>query len=191
MLTEKIMYVDTEATALHNGAIIQLSGIIEINGEVKKEFNFFVKPHKGASIQQEALKITNSTEKQIFGYPDPREVKDYFESMMSEFVDKYDRDDKFILVGYNTNFDLNMLIDFYKQQGDTTLSYWFDYRHTIDIHELLKLLQFKNRIPIFKNNKLGNVCKELNILENTNKLHDSLEDVRVTREVAKKLLKLF
>ena len=51
----KILYLDTETTGITaNSAVIQFAGIIEIDGEVKEEFNIRCKPHKDADISEKA-----------------------------------------------------------------------------------------------------------------------------------------
>ena len=46
MELKKILYIDTETGGVdfQNSALIQLSGIIEIDGIEQERFNFYVKP---------------------------------------------------------------------------------------------------------------------------------------------------
>ena len=54
---KKLLYFDTETTGLdpvRNG-IIQIAGIIVIDGEVKEEFNIKMQPHENDEITQRRI----------------------------------------------------------------------------------------------------------------------------------------
>ena len=62
----RILYVDVETTGLVPGKndIIQLSGLIEIDKEIKEEFNFKLKPLREENIQQQALDVQKRTKEE-------------------------------------------------------------------------------------------------------------------------------
>ena len=75
----KLCYIDCETTGTdpYKAGIIQLSGIIEINGEVKEEFNYHITPFAMDTIDDKALEITGFKKEELFTDPrfaDPRIV---------------------------------------------------------------------------------------------------------------------
>ena len=104
----KLLFYDLETTGIkywRNG-IHQISGEIVIDGEVKERFNFRVCPHPQSTIDEEALRVCGVTKEQIQAYPPMHIVYKQFIDMLSKYVDRYDKKDKFFLVGYNNaSFD--------------------------------------------------------------------------------------
>ena len=94
----KLLFFDLETTGTQadKHGIHQLSGSIVINGEVKEKFDLRVQPHPGAVIEQGALDVAGVTQEQIMAYPPMRQVYDQFINMLSKYVDRYDRYDKFL-----------------------------------------------------------------------------------------------
>ena len=105
---EKLFFYDLETTGLKfwKNGIHQISGSIVINGEIKESFDFKVRPNESSIIDDEALKIGNVTKEQIMAYPSMKEVYSKLIVLLSKYVDKFDKKDKFHLVGYNNaSFD--------------------------------------------------------------------------------------
>ena len=104
----KLLLFDLETTgtdAVKNG-IHPISGKIIINGEVKETFVFKVRPKEGAVYEEKALEVGNVTKEQLEAYPAMREVYVTVIAMLDKYVNRYDRSDKFFLVGYNNaHFD--------------------------------------------------------------------------------------
>ena len=102
-----MFFYDLETTGLdyRKHAIHQISGAIVINGKIERRFNFHVKPFDGAEISDEALSVSGVTVEQIMNYPDHTQVYGEIISMLSKYVNRFDREDKFFLVGYNIHFD--------------------------------------------------------------------------------------
>ena len=59
----KLFFYDLETTGLKfwKNGIHQISGCIEIDGDVKEEFNFHVKPNPACVIEDEALYVSGVT----------------------------------------------------------------------------------------------------------------------------------
>ncbi|MGL6064655.1 MAG: 3'-5' exonuclease [Fusobacteriaceae bacterium] len=175
----KILYLDTETTGItDNAAIVQISGIVRIGKEVKEEFNFYIKPHKGADITDEALAIQKRTLEEINAFPDGKTAYTQLIEIFDKYIDKFDKNDKFILAGYNVDFDARMLNNFFKLHKN---KYMYGYiGQKLDPLFLIPWLQISKKIPILENNKLGTWCNHFNIeLE----AHDSLEDIRATAKL--------
>lgn len=185
----KILYLDTETTGITaNSAVIQFAGIIEINGEVKEEFNIRCKPHKNADISEKALEVTGMTLDIINSYQEPKEAFEEIESIFEKYCDKFDKNDKFILAGQNIKFDFQKLYEFYVRLGNKYLGSWINFKLMFATLAVIQALQLVNKLPVLENNKLITWCNHFNIkLENA---HDALADIRATRELAKILIKM-
>ena len=120
MNSPKLLFFDLETTGTNfwQHGIHQISGCIEIDGEVKESFNFKVAPNPSAKIEQAALEIGNVTVEQIQAYRPMNEVFAEFGWMLSKYVDKFDKADKFYLVGFNNaSFDNQFLRAWFVQNA--------------------------------------------------------------------------
>ena len=124
----KILFFDLETTGIRywRNGIHQISGEIVIDGRTKEAFNFHVQPNPQCSIDEEALRICGVTREQIMNYTPMRQVYNQLIAMLSKYVDKYNRQDKFFLAGYNNaSFDNYFLKAFFVQNGDNYFYSWF------------------------------------------------------------------
>jgi len=180
----KLLFFDLETTGIkywRNG-IHQISGEIVIDDETKESFNFKVCPHPQCEVEQEALTVCNVTRDQIFAYPKMEDIYRQLVDMLSKYVDKYNRDDKFFLVGYNnSSFDNYFLKAFFVQNGDDYFYSWF-WVNSIDVMVLAShyLMDIRHQMKDFK---LETVARTLGIKLEPEKLHDAEYDIWLTRQV--------
>ncbi|WP_099465308.1 MULTISPECIES: 3'-5' exonuclease [Parabacteroides] len=188
----KLLFFDLETTGIkywRNG-IHQLSGEIIIDGVTKESFNFNVCPHPKCDIEEEALKICNVTKEQILSYPPMEEIYSKFVGILSKYVDKYDKKDKFFLVGYNNaSFDNYFLKAFFVQNGDNFFYSWF-WVNSIDVMVLASQHLLDKR-PSMTDFKQETVARTLGIKLDPTKLHDASYDIYITKEIYKRLTTLF
>lgn len=187
----KLLFFDLETTGIKywKNGIHQISGEIVIDGVVKESFNFNVCPHPQCEIEEEALRICNVTKEQIHSYPPMQQVYTQFISMISKYVDKYDKKDKFFLVGYNNaSFDNYFLKAFFVQNGDNFFYSWF-WVNSIDVMVLATqhLMRKRHEMTDFKQET---VARTLGIKIDTDKLHDASYDIQLTKEIYNKLSSL-
>ncbi|MGL6101081.1 MAG: 3'-5' exonuclease [Fusobacteriaceae bacterium] len=177
----KIIYLDTETTGLgDNAAIVQLSGIVEIDGEAVEVFNLFGRPHEGADISEEALNIQGRKLEEVEACPfSSNELHFNFLEILDKYINRYDKSDKFIVAGYNVEFDVNKLRELFQRNNHKYLFSYIDHRKLDPLHWVLPL-QLLGKIPQLENNKLETWCRHFNI---DLKAHDSLEDIKATREL--------
>lgn len=182
----KQIFFDVETTGVKfwRNSIHQLSGIVEVNGEEKERFEFKIKPYPQAEIEDSALEISGITRADLNNYFDMKEVHRNLCAILSKYVDKFNKQDKFYLVGYNNaSFDNPFLRAFFVQCGDEYFGSWF-WSCPIDVMvlagEYLKLER-----PSMKDFKLSTVASHLKIQVDESKLHDACYDVELTREIYK------
>ncbi len=182
----KLLFYDLETTGTmywRNG-IHQLSGIVVINGEIKETFDFKVQPNPKADITAEALAVAGVTQEQIMAYPPMWGVWKEFTDMLGKYVDKFDKQDKFYLCGYNiTQFDNQFLRAWFVQNSDNYFGSWF-WSNSIDVMVLATQYLLPIR-PSMENFKLCTVAKELGIEIEEEKLHDAQYDNYLTYEIYK------
>lgn len=180
----KIMYFDLETTGVKHwkNGIHQISGVIEIDGVVQEKFDFKVQPNPKAVIESDALKVGGVTEEQVKAYPEMTVVHKQLITMLSKYVAKFAKQDKFFLAGYNSaHFDEDFLRAFFTQNGDAYFGSWF-WAGSLDVM-VLALEALKHKRHLMKDFKLMTVAREFGITIDEAKLHDAVYDVMLTREV--------
>jgi len=186
----KLLFLDTETTGLYEYKHdpYQIAMIIEIDGEVVDQKEFYSQPIRWENIDQRALDTNGTTKEMLKSYPHPSDTYSQIQSLLSYHVDKFNKNDKFIAVGQNVRFDLNMMRSWFKNAGGDT--YWgsfVDSTHPLDTVEAAKWLQYVGLIPQLENNKLKTICDALDIKFNA---HDALSDIIATRELFKKFTQM-
>ena len=180
----KLVFFDLETTGTNPGkhGIHQISGQIVIDGVIKETFDFHVQPNPRAMIEDEALKVGGVTREQILAYPPMQQVYQEFVAMLGKYVDKFNKKDKFFLVGYNNAaFDNQFLRGFFLQNGDVYFGSWF-WANSIDVM-VLASAYLATRRPEKENFKLSTVAKTLGIVVNDDSLHDAMYDIELTKAV--------
>jgi DNA polymerase-3 subunit epsilon len=180
----KLLFFDLETTGVNPGknGIHQISGEIVIDGNVKEQFDFKVQPNPKCIIEQEALDVAGVTKEQILAYPPMIEVYVKLTKMLAQYVDKFNKTDKFFLVGYNNaSFDNQFLRGFFLQNGDQYFGSWF-WSNSIDVMVLASQYLMNKRAGM-ENFKLATVAKELGINTDEGKLHSADFDVSLTKAI--------
>jgi hypothetical protein len=186
----KIIFIDTETGGVNaeKSALIQLSGIIEVNGVEKEKFNFYIKPFKNSEINEKALEVQGRTleELRTDKYIDESIIYKKFLEILDKYIDKYDKNDKFIVAGYNVKFDIDILKALFERNNNKFLFSYFN-SSMLDPLYSVRLLQVAGMLPVLENNKLETWCKYFNI---ELKAHDSLQDITATKKLIEKLIEL-
>ena len=174
----KLFLFDLETTgtdAVKNG-VHQISGRIIINGEVKENFDFKVRPKEGAVYDPMALQVGNVTDEQLKAYPSMREVFPKLKAMLDKYVNKFDKLDKFFLVGYNNaHFDNQFFRQFFLDCGEKYFGSYF-WSNSLDCMVLATayLLGSRHGMVDFKQ---STVAAALGIKVEAEKLHDASYDI--------------
>lgn len=180
----KLFFYDLETTGTNPGrhGIHQISGEIVIDGKSVETFDFKVQPNPKAQIEDAALAVGGVTREQIMAYPPMGQVYTQLVTMLAKYVNKYDKTDKFHLVGYNNRgFDDNFFRGFFLQNGDNYFGSWF-WADSIDVLVLASTFLADRRADL-PNFKLATVADFLGIDTTAGKLHDASFDIYVTKAV--------
>lgn len=180
----KILYFDTETTGrdpIKNG-LIQLSGIIEVDGRVEEEFNFKVAPFETDEIDDEALKVNGITREQLKSFTSPRKTFVLIEQLFNRYIQRFDKTDKFYPAGYNVRFDIDFLNQFFKKNFNDYFGSYCNWR-SIDAFPLVHYLNYRGYFSL-SNYKLSTICDYFEIKIQA---HDAMSDIRATRELLLKL----
>lgn len=180
----KLFFYDLETTGTNPGrhGIHQISGEIVIDGKSVETFDFKVQPNPKAQIEDAALAVGGVTREQIMAYPPMGQVYTQLVTMLAKYVNKYDKTDKFHLVGYNNRgFDDNFFRGFFLQNGDNFFGSWF-WADSIDVLVLASTFLADRRADL-PNFKLATVADFLGIDTTAGKLHDASFDIFVTKAV--------
>lgn len=185
-LPSKIFWTDTETTGVdpRSNAVVQIAGIIEIDHEIVEEFELFAAPHEGAAIEQGALDVNKRTIEELIEFPPLAQTVDTLKGLFRKYVSPYQRNDKFVVAGYNVGFDYDFLYQAFKRVGDRygIGSWTFHAKRDVmsTVADAITELGFRPG-----NTKLSAVCDALSIDLDA---HDALNDVRATRTVYHTLL---
>lgn len=181
----KVLYFDLETTGLDpklNG-VIQLAGIIEVDGKEVDEFDIKMQPFKDDKISPEALAVNGVTLADIEQYKSAKDAHQEFINILGRHVDKFGRNDKYYPAGYNVSFDINFLGEWFRKNGDKYLGSWWNWRY-LDPRPYFHALNFQGKLDV-ENMKLETICKHYGIHIEA---HDALSDIRATRELIQMML---
>lgn len=178
---EKILWIDTETTGLSPviHSMIQIAGIIDIDGKEVERFNFRSQPHSDFEIDDYALRVNKSTRDEIFSYPPMVETHNNLIKTFEKYINKYDKTDKFIVAGQNIKFDMDILSHFFMRLNDTYLGSWIDFKNRIDLYDITNALKVMKFIEV-ETVSLEPLCKYFGITYNA---HDAMDDIAATREI--------
>lgn len=185
----KLFYFDLETTGLNSSfhAVHQLSAIIEIDGEVKERIDLKIKPFKDAWIDDKALEVGGVTLEQINEYPEEKEAYKFLIGTLGKYCSKFDKTDKYFLVGYNNaSFDNQFLRAIWDRNNDKYFGSYF-WSNSLDVMVLASHKLIKER-PAMENFKLSTVAKQMGIEVDEAQLHNSQFDIEITRKIFLKTL---
>lgn len=182
----KIFWYDLETSGLKfkENAILSLSGIMEIDGKIVDDINLTLRPFKGDIIVQEALDINGFTMEQIKTFDHPEVAFRKLIKFFSKYINRYDKNDKFTLAGYNiVKFDIPFLEMLFKKCNDNYFGSWVN-GEPLDIYQFVLIMK-KLGVVKSKSTKLELIAQDLNIPLNA---HDVKEDILATRKVYYELM---
>jgi DNA polymerase-3 subunit epsilon len=180
----KLLYLDLETTGLNpnENAIIELSGILEVNEKPQESFSIYMRPDTDQIINSDALNAIGLDLNTIERYPSQEIGYSRFIKILEKYVNPYDKNDKLFLVGYNIHgFDVPFLRNFFERNHNKYFGSYF-YHPSIDVMLLASYFSMRQRdnLPNFK---LPTIAKSLGISVDDARLHSALYDVTITRDI--------
>lgn len=178
----KVFWFDCETSGINpiDNGIIQLAYIVEIDG-VEMETGQLFSNCKGKKIERSALNINGFTEKEIKTFPDPKEMYKALKNIFKNHVNEIDKFDKFVVGGYNIDFDRKFLMQLFLNYEDKTFGSWFAYGN-IDPSQIIRFLEYCGK-PFMAKAKLVNIASYYGI--SVKNAHDAVADIRMTIEVVR------
>lgn len=175
----KLLFLDVETTGVDKkvNALHQLSGCVVIDNVVIECFDYKIRPFDGAIIEQEALDVCHLSKETLFGedYLPESEVFAAFSVICNKYINKFNKQDKFFLVGYNVHFDKDFMYEFFMRNHD---KYFFSFvwGNHLDVM-VLAAHKLMDKRPQMKDFKQGTVAKFVGFEVNEESLHNSLYDI--------------
>lgn len=182
----KILYLDLETTGVNarECAIVQIGLIAEINGKVVETLDFLVKPFDNCKIESGALNVHNLTPKATLTGATYSEAYTRITKLLDRYVDKFNKRDKFFLVGYNVQFDEAFLREMWRKAGDVYFgSYFFWPSLDVAILAAQYLCDDRHKMVNFKLQSLADFMG----IKLDGEAHDAVYDIRLTRAIYKQV----
>ena len=180
--SKKILWLDLETTGLsaYRNDVVQIAALVEIDGKVVQEFEAKLAPMTDGVITPEALKIHGYTEEILWAFPPARNGIKAFVSTLSQYVDRYDKNDKFVVAGYYVAFDMDFLRQTFRKVGEQYFGSYF-YSALLDVQAVTAIAILEGlRLADYK---LATVCASQGIKIDA---HNAMSDIKATREWAYK-----
>lgn len=186
----KYFTFDVETTGLSpfRNTIWQVGYIISENEKVLERGQFRMNPNPDKAIDPRALEVSNMTEKQLKVYDPHTTVYEQILRILDGYVNKFDKNDKMILVGYNNlSFDNQFFRGFFYDCGNKFFGSYF-WSGGIDVLSCALSMLTEQRKDM-ENFKLGTVATQLGLSVKEESLHDAMYDVDLTFDIFKMYMK--
>lgn len=183
MSNNKDFFFDLETTGVNHWehGIHQIGILIDVDGATQESLDLKVRPLPNKLIQADALAISGKSLEEVMAYPPATEIKGQLSACMDKYVDKYNKTDKFNVIGYNVHFDVGFFRAFFLDLGDNYYGSLF-WANPIDVM-VLASVRLKDIRPKMKNFQLRTVAETLGIVVDESKLHDAMYDLELTRQL--------
>jgi DNA polymerase-3 subunit epsilon len=189
-MKEFIYDLETTGLDVNKCAIHQLHAIIVIDGNVREHLDIHMSPFTDALVTEEALKVCNVTREHIDAYPSQEEGFRLLIAVLSRYVNRFNKKDKFYLIGYNNlRFDNELLRAFFTRNGCRFFGSWF-WSNSVDVMTVASLLLHGKRqsMPDFR---LQTVADMLGVEYDREGLHDASTDAEITYRIYKEFITKF
>lgn len=183
----KRLFIDVETAGLDKDKhdITQLSGIIDIDHKIVKTFDFKCKLSNDRSYESCALRVQNVGLEELINGRDrlsQPELFNKFLAILQKYIDPYDSKDKFRFIGYNSHiFDSQFIRKLFEENNNKYFGSYF-WSPSIDVMLAVAFVLDESR-KCLADFKLSTVAKYLGINVDSGRLHDSMYDVELTRDL--------
>ncbi len=192
----KELFTDVETTGLtERHGLHQISGIIRIDMKDIEKFNFNCATFPDDIFDEELLisDKCHKTKQQILNSPNPLDVFYQFYEMLNYYVDRYNKEDKFQFLAYNSPFDSEQTRSWVKKCFNAGIprklfkendkDFWYGsmfWNPDICICRALHKA-IGNKRKLLHDFKLHTVAKFLNIPFDENRAHDAFYDIEIAK----------
>ena len=184
MITKRI-FIDTETTSedQKRAGVFQIAGIIEYE-KICEQFDFHCNIFDGDLVEDSAFKTNEMSIEKIMKFPDPVSVFQQFIGLLSKHVDRYNKNDKFTAIGYFSEFDAQILRNWFKKNRDDFFGSYF-WHPWIDVAQLAAYVYQEDR-DIFPNFRLGTIAYAMALVNDKEDkiLHNALIDAKITQQMS-------
>ncbi len=180
--------VETTGTSIDIHDVIEIGAVIDIAGKIVDEISIKCAPVSTKYIDPEALKVTGLTKEEILNYQTSNAAFIEFEKFLSNHINRYDKTDKFFLLGFYVTFDDTFLRKFFSNANNNYYGSWF-FTPAVDI-ATLAMENLGDRRRTMPNFKLNTVAKEFDIDVEDTQLHGALYDAKLERRLYYEITKL-
>jgi len=182
----KEFWVDTETggTNPQTDALLQIAGMIIIDGVEQTDFNIQIRPLPDQNTNAKALEVNGLTYEDLTS-PDRVTVAQAHQQLMQVmrgFVNPFDPKDKFQFFAYNARFDMDFIRELFNLAGDQYVGSWF-YFPPIDVMQWAALMWINERGSM-KRFTLKECCEKAGIPWDDEAAHEAMYDIRQTRKLA-------
>jgi DNA polymerase-3 subunit epsilon len=189
----KKIYIDVETTGVDykTNGLIQIAGLIEIDGEEKETFDILMQPFNNKVITDKALEVNGRTIEEIKTFDQPQIAHKKLINILDQYVDRYNKRDKFLFHAYipgDGDFDGSFLRQFFLDCGNNYYGSYF-FTPAIDISSICAIALSDKRSEL-ENFKLETVARCLGIEINKDQIHNAVEDIRISKKVLDKSLEI-
>jgi DNA polymerase III epsilon subunit-like protein len=192
----QILFIDTETTGLSADAndVIQMGGVFWVDGEVKREINYFCQPVNWESVGRKALEINHpkltyeQAIEMLRSYQSPRTAC----AKLQMAFKSLNTGEKWKIGGQNVKFDHKFMSAFFKKNAEPGTPLWedlVDYETTVELMDFTKPLKNNGRLNV-PNVKLGTIAEAVGVKPEGD-LHTALVDIQVTLESLIEVTKLY
>lgn len=181
--------------------MVQIAGYIEYKPDepelqqwaISKPFNINIQPHEGADIDPIALEVIGLSEEELYAEDRLTMQQAHKElcNIFDECVDKFDPTDKLYPIAHNAQFDITMISEFFKRNGDNYIGSYIDRTNVFCTLNACRILAWTGQIPRQKGYKLIHMCELFGIKLSEEDAHDALHDIRATYRLYNKLIQIF
>lgn len=180
----KLIFIDTETTGLDHtrNSMLQLAGIVRIDGKIVDRFDYKMQPFVGADIDVNGELASRYRMKQDVAF-------NKFVKLLEKHVNPYNKKDKFYFLAYNAKFDENFLRAWFLRNEHKYYGSYF-WNPSLDVMQLaLRGLMNSGERELIDNMKLGTVAKYYGLKVKDENLHDAAYDIRITKDLYNRIVR--
>ena len=182
---KKVLWLDVETTGLdcRKHGLREVGFIIEIDGvEVDKgvfKINPFTYTTKDVVIDDYALEISKVSIEDLESYDSSSYCFKELMKKLVKYVNVNDKNDCFVIAGYNTAFDIGFIKEWFKEMGlQDSYKDLFHYK-SLDVFSIVFALRHIG-LNSAENDKLETMCNYFGI---EIEAHNALSDIEATKKL--------